>query len=322
MKKKYYIGCDIGGTSVKLAIIKEDGVIFDKWEIPTNSMNNGESIPKDISNSIKEKMKNHAISIEEINGIGAGAPGYVDVPNGIVIEAVNIGWKDYHLKKELEELLHVPVFVLNDANLAALGENWLGAGQGSDNLIAVTLGTGVGGGIVVNGEVINGSNGTGGEIGHIIVTPNEGYLCNCGRKGCIETYASATGFVKQGLEAIENGLETTLSETLQLSGKLTSKDIFEHAKNGDNVSKQIIEKNADLLGLMLANLAVTTDPDKIIIGGGVAKAGNQLLTPLKAAFSKFVLGKINETCEIFIAQLGNDAGVVGGAYYVKQQLQK
>jgi glucokinase len=321
MTKSAYIGVDIGGTSIKLAIIFENGELLTKWEIPTNIENNGANIPQEIVWSIVDKLKECGLNKEHILGVGAGAPGYVYSKLGIVYEAVNIGWINKNLKEELENLLNIPVAVANDANLAALGEYWLGAGKGSDHLITVTLGTGVGGGIVVNGQVINGVNGTGGEIGHIVVTPGEGPDCNCGRQGCIETYASATGIVRQGLEAIHQGNSTSLTEIYKKEHRITSKDIFEEAKKGDLVSQKIIEKTTHLLGLMLANLATVINPGIILIGGGVANAKDQLLTPLKEAFYANGLEHSTKVCDIVLAQLGNDAGVFGAVYFVQQQLK-
>ncbi|MRG86587.1 ROK family glucokinase [Salinibacillus xinjiangensis] len=317
--EKYYIGVDIGGTSIKQALITTTGVIVDKWETPTDKQRGGSLIPLHIATSIKQKLAEHHINKEQIIGIGAGAPGFVDVKNGVIYEAVNIGWENFHLKGLIEKELDISTYVLNDANLAALGENWLGAGQGHDHLIVVTLGTGVGGGIIVNDQVINGVNGTGGEIGHIIVTPNEGEHCNCGRLGCIETYASATGIARLGIQAIQEGKTTSLSQVYDTTGTLTSKDVFAEASKGDQVAQAIIDYIADLLGRMLANLSVAINPSKIVIGGGVSKAGEQLLQPIRLSFESYALNRIADACDIAIAQLGNDAGVIGAAYFVKQQ---
>ncbi|WP_102027028.1 ROK family glucokinase [Salirhabdus sp. Marseille-P4669] len=318
----YYVGADIGGTTVKLAFITEKGQIVHKWEISTNIHNNGEEIPKEIVYSIETKMQELRIPKEELLGLGAGAPGYVNTNTGLVYEAVNVGWKNFNLKDKLSQRLQIPVYVTNDANLAALGEYWVGAGRNIDHLITVTLGTGVGGGIVVNGQVVNGIDGSGGEIGHVVVTPNDGPTCNCGRRGCIETYASATGIARQGLEEVVKPVDTSLKNIFATTGTLTAKDIFEQAKDGDLVSKQIVENTTNLLGIMLANLATIINPGVIIIGGGVSKAKDTLLNPLKRAFEKYCLDHAFHNCEITIAQLGNDAGVVGAAYYVKQHMNK
>ncbi|WP_138415795.1 ROK family glucokinase [Aquibacillus sediminis] len=313
MTSNYLIGVDIGGTTVKIAIVTNDGEIMDKWEIPTRTEQAGIHIPNDIWNSVEEKIDTHQINKNDIDGIGAGAPGFI-VPNtGEVAEAVNIGWKDYPLATYLEDLSGLPVFVENDANLAALGENWKGAGNLAENLIAITLGTGVGGGIIANSDIVNGVNGTAGEIGHLTVEPG-GAPCNCGRNGCLETIASATGIVRQAKLLLESDVETRLKE---IDGQITTKDVFDIAKKGDEEANKIVERVVDVLGLAIANAATLINPSKIVIGGGVSKAGEQLLTPLKQAFSNYALSRIDDGCKFVTAQLGNDAGVIGGAYLVK-----
>ncbi|UFT97776.1 ROK family glucokinase [Radiobacillus kanasensis] len=320
MSKKFLVGIDIGGTSIKMAVFEDDGTIIDKWEIPTNKDNQGVSIPGDIWTSLENKLKEHSIDPKEVQGMGVGAPGFIDSDTGSIYEAVNIGWKkNFDLGKQLQALSGLPVFVDNDANLAALGENWKGAGNLAENLIAITIGTGVGGGIITNGQVVNGSNGTAGEIGHIMVEA-DGYACNCGRKGCLETVTSATGMVRQAKEKLKDNPNSLLKTPLEKNGDLTTKDIFDAAKEGDAFSISIIERVADVLGLAIANVATIVNPSKIVIGGGVSKAGDQLLIPLRKAFDSFCLPRISEACEFRIAQLGNDAGVVGAAYLVKQKL--
>lgn len=317
MEKHYYIGVDIGGTTVKIAIIDNNGEINSKWEIPTRTESEGAHVPTDIWNSIEEKIEILKINKDRIKGIGAGAPGFVDPTTGVVSVAVNIGWKNFDLGKQLEELSSLPVHVDNDANIAALGENWKGSGALAENLIAITLGTGVGGGIIANGKVINGANGTAGEIGHLTVEIG-GAPCNCGRQGCLETVASATGIVRQAKEIIKAGHDTVLKSLLEKNGDLTSKDVFDAADKGDEQAEQLIVKVTDVLGLAIANTATVVNPSKVVIGGGVSKAGDQLLVPLKDAFNQHALARISEACEFTIAELGNDAGVYGGAYLVKQ----
>lgn len=320
MSEHVYLGADIGGTFIKLAIIDEKGNIIKKWQIETNKRNQGQDIPQDIYESFKVHLFNEKISFDQVYGLGMGAPGFVDLPTGMVVEAVNIGWKNFNLKKAMESFVKKPVFVLNDANLAALGENWKGAGRNVYDLIMVTLGTGVGGGIISNGQVITGSNGTGGEIGHIIVTPGEGPVCNCGRRGCIETYASATGIARLGQEALQEGKSTSLRKAAHSQHTITAKDVFEAAKKGDSISQDIIQEVTDKLGFVLANLAVALNPKKVVIGGGVANAGEQLLEPVETSFRKYSLPRTAEICSFELAELGNDAGVIGGAYLVKQKL--
>ncbi|TCT26966.1 glucokinase [Melghiribacillus thermohalophilus] len=320
MNKRVFLGADIGGTFIKLAIMDGQGNIIKKWSIETNTSDQGRHIPLEIYESFSKHLEMENLTFEHIYGLGIGAPGFVDLSSGIVYEAVNIGWKDFNLKQAMESYIHQPVFVSNDANLAALGENWKGAGKNVEDLIMVTLGTGVGGGVITSGQVINGINGTGGEIGHITVSPQDGPLCNCGRRGCIETYASATGIARMGYEAVQNGKETSLKEIMNLNGRITAKDVFEEAKKDDQVCRKIIEKVTDLLGLVLSNLAIAINPKKIVIGGGVANAGEELLSPLKKSFRRYCLPRTADACTFQLAELGNDAGVIGGAYLVKKQL--
>ncbi|CDQ17994.1 glucokinase [Halobacillus karajensis] len=313
----YFIGADIGGTTVKLAFIREDGEITKKWEIPTNTEKKGESIPADIAESITEKMEEDRMDKELILGIGAGAPGFVDTKTGYIHEAVNIGWKDFNFGPLLSDLTGFPVWVDNDANLAALGENWLGAGKGCTELIAVTLGTGVGGGIIANGQVLNGANGTAAELGHVTVIPEGGAPCNCGKTGCLETVSSATGIVRRGKEMIGDYPESTLHPHIK-TGALTAKDVFEASKAGDEAAKQVINEVTDVLGMAIANMAIAINPEKIVIGGGVSKAGDWLLEPLEKSYRKYALSRTAEASTFGIAELGNDAGVIGGAYLVKK----
>ncbi|GGB29359.1 ROK family glucokinase [Virgibacillus dakarensis] len=314
---KIIIGVDIGGTTSKIGLLDQQGIIQDKWEIPTIKANNGESIVTDIWDSITDKLK--TVQFKQILGIGIGAPGFIDGATGLVYEAVNIGWKkNFQLAKLFSEITKLPVFVENDANIAVLGENWKGAGNHSENLIAITLGTGVGGGIIANGEILNGVNGTAGEIGHITVDP-DGFSCNCGKKGCLETIASATGIVRQAKELAKQAPDSRLASLLQESGSITAKDVFSLAGQGDLLSKTVIERTGDVLGFAIANLATVINPSIILIGGGVSKAGDQLITIIKSAFHKYALPRVSDVCDIKVAQLGNDAGIIGAAYLVLQK---
>ncbi|MBP1950349.1 ROK family glucokinase [Virgibacillus litoralis] len=315
------IGIDVGGTTIKIGIISEAGNILDKWEIPTNITDSGTSILTDIWSSLRQKIEIGQLKRDSIAGIGLGAPGFIHEETGSVYEAVNIGWKNMEIATVLKKLSKMPVYVQNDANIAVLGENWRGAGEQSRNLIAITLGTGVGGGIIANGTILNGENGTAGEIGHITVE-KDGYRCNCGRRGCLETIASATGIVRQAKNIIVTNPTSRLASFYQENGSLTTKDIFELANNGDALSKEVIDHTADVLGLVIANLATIINPSKILIGGGVSKAGEGFINSIDGAFREYALDRVSEVCDLKVAQLGNDAGIIGAAFLVKQKIMK
>lgn len=316
MNKNVIVGVDIGGTTVKIGLLSNSGQIIEKWEIPTKKSEQGTEVIDDIWSSVVGRLKEHSINLETVLGIGIGAPGFIDSENGYVFEAVNIGWKDFKLTDYMSSKSGLPVYIENDANIAVLGENWLGTGDQANDVIAVTLGTGVGGGIIASGKILNGVNGTAGEIGHITVDP-DGYRCNCGRKGCLETIASATGIARQAIELANEKPTSQLYKVYQSKQTITSKDVFELAASGDQDSIAIVNHTASVIGLVLANLAVTLNPSKILIGGGVSKAGDAILQPIKKYFTKYALPRTSEACELRIAELGNDAGIVGAAYLVK-----
>ncbi|WP_147802897.1 ROK family glucokinase [Alkalicoccus halolimnae] len=315
MVQKVLAGIDVGGTTVKMAFISEEGTIHDKWEITTNQKEDGRYIMQEAAASLKARQEKMNFKIV---AAGVGAPGFIDVENGYIYEAVNVGWKSYALKEELEELLGVPVVVDNDANLAAGGEKWKGAGEGASNLLAVTLGTGVGGGIIAGGEIIHGQSGMAGEIGHIASIKEGGARCNCGKKGCLETVASATGIARLGLEAVQREQQGFLQSVLKENGAVTAKDVLDGAKKGDEVAGQVVNEAMEHLGFALANLSNSLNPDIIVLGGGVSRAGSFLLDKLRLEFKKYAIPKIAEDTKINIATLGNDAGVIGAAWIAKQ----
>lgn len=319
--EKMILGIDIGGTSVKIGLVYDNGSVLTKWEIPTNLSENGVHIAHEVWNSIELKLEEKNLVKSSLLGIGIGAPGFINQKTGIVYHAVNIGWKNFELAAQFKELSGLPVFVANDANVAALGENWMGAGNQAQNLIAVTLGTGVGGGIIANGYVLGGENGTAGEIGHITIEP-DGHLCNCGRRGCLETITSATGIVRQAMKLIENNPESKLASYYEENKSLTAKDIFELASKGDVLCDQVIEHTADVLGLVISNMAIIINPSKVLIGGGVSKAGDQLIPLIEKYFRAYALKRVSDVCEVKVAELGNDAGMIGAAYLVKQNSDK
>lgn len=315
MAKKWVVGVDLGGTTIKMAFVNVYGELIDKWEIVTNLEDQGKYIVTDIAKSIDQKLQEHGQTKEKLIGIGMGAPGPVDGDTGLVYEAVNLGWKNYPLKNLLEVETSLPAVVDNDANIAAIGEMWKGAGNGAKNLICVTLGTGVGGGVIANGQIVRGANGAAGEIGHITSVPEGGAPCNCGKTGCLETIASATGIVRLAKEKLATS-ETDSS--LRKLETITAKDVLDAAKENDRLALEVVEEVFFHLGLALANAANALNPEKIVIGGGVSKAGNWLAERVTEYFKRFAFPRVAESASIVIATLGNDAGVIGGAWLAKQ----
>ena len=320
MENKWLVGVDLGGTTIKMAFISQYGEILHKWEIPTNTNEAGKHITTDIAKAIDKKLDELNESKTRLEAIGMGAPGPVNMANGLIYEAVNLGWKDYPLKDLLEVETGLPVVVDNDANLAAIGEMWKGAGDGSKDLICVTLGTGVGGGIISNGEVVHGINGAGGEIGHIAVIAEGGAPCNCGKTGCLETIASATGIVRIAKEKIVENPSSRLANEASTHG-LSAKLIFDLVKENDPTAQSVIDYIASHLGLALANLANALNPEKIVIGGGVSRAGDTLLNPVMKHFEKHLFARTKVGVQVALATLGNDAGVIGAAYLAKTKVK-
>ncbi|WP_026674720.1 ROK family glucokinase [Alkalihalobacterium bogoriense] len=314
---KWLVGVDVGGTTIKMAFVSTTGDIVDKWEIPTNKEEGGRFITEEIAASIEQKVTALGETKEKLQGIGIGAPGFIDMETGFIFHAVNIGWRDFPLKESLVEKTGLPVTVDNDANIAAIGEMWTGAGDGAKDLLCVTLGTGVGGGIVSNGNIIHGVNGMAGEIGHITSIVEGGAKCNCGKTGCLETIASATGIARLAKEGLPNHPDSFLHGVYERSGQLTSKDVFDALAQEDSLAVEVIDEMCFHLGFAIANIANAVNPGKIVIGGGVSKAGDLLLTPLKREFSRFALPRVKDGADFAIATLGNDAGVIGGAWLAK-----
>lgn len=308
---KYVFGVDVGGTTVKLGLFDENGIVLDKWEIPTRTENDGVNILPDIAESIQSKMSEKALKKEDVAGVGVGAPGPVD-GNGIIHKAVNLGWNEMNLKKELTTLLDgMRVEGGNDANVAALGEMWKGGGQGHENLVAVTLGTGVGGGIIINGKIMTGATGSGGEIGHIHVEDEEAEACGCGNYGCLEEYASATGIVRLA----NRKLKASDKDSVLRQGEVSAKTVFDAVKAGDELAIEIAKQFGDYLGKGLAVVAGVINPEIFVIGGGVSKAGEVLFEYIKPSFDKTVFHGCKNT-EFALATLGNDAGIYGAAKMV------
>ena len=304
--KKYGFGIDVGGTTVKVGFFETSGALLDKWEIKTNTANGGEAILPDIAKTIEEKLSKEGISKDEVQGIGIGVPGPV-LNASVVTRCVNLGWGEIDVAGTLSKITGLPVKVGNDANVAALGEMWQGGAKGSSNVVMVTLGTGVGGGIIVDGRIVAGANGAGGEIGHLNVCEDEHEACNCGQHGCLEQYASATGVVRMAKRKLAKISEET---SLHKFEDLTAKDVFDEAKAGDKVALEIVNKVCEILGKALGKIACVVNPEVFVIGGGVSKAGQILIDTVK----KYYVPNTFTSCKdarFELASLGNDAGMYG-----------
>ena len=305
---KYCFGVDIGGTTVKLGLFQTDGELLDKWEIKTRTENKGEAILPDVAEALKKKLEEKEITASQVSGIGIGIPAPVD-ENGVVQNTANLGWGYKEVSREMHELTGMKVAAGNDANVAALGEMWLGAGKGNKNMIMVTLGTGVGGGVIVNGQPLTGAHGAGGEIGHLCVNYEETDSCGCGKQGCLEQYASATGIARLAKKRLAKDDKASLLRKVE---KLDAKAVFDALKEGDRLSEEIVEEFGSYLGHAMANLAAVTDPTVIVIGGGVSKAGDILLSYVEKYFVERAFFANKET-KFVLAELGNDAGICGAA---------
>ena len=305
--KKYGFGVDLGGTTVKIGFFETSGALLDKWEIKTNTANNGESIIADIAASVLDKLAKDGIAKEEVQGIGIDVPGPVS-DMSYVSRCVNLGWADKNVAKELSEATGIAnVKVCNDANAAALGEMWQGGAKGSKNVVVVTLGTGVGGGVIVDGKVVEGAHGAGGEIGHFTVNFDEEEACNCGLHGCLEQYCSATGVARLARRALNKSSEATCLRDL---AELTAKDVFDAAKANDKLALDVVAEFGKILGRALALIATTTDPEVFVIGGGVSKAGQFLIDAVVENYQSAAFFACKDA-KFALATLGNDAGMYG-----------
>lgn len=304
--KKYAFGVDIGGTTVKIGLFETSGMLLEKWEIPTEKEECGSHILKDIAGAINQKIMDKCINAQDIEGIGLGVPGPV-LADGTVQQCVNLGWGVFNVEQELEKLTGLRVSTGNDANVAALGEMWQGGGKGCQNIVMVTLGTGVGGGVIIDGKVISGVFGAGGEIGHIKVNPGETDYCNCGKQGCLEQHSSATGLVKDTKKLLESVEEDSVLREID---NITAKEILDAAKAGDKIAVRAVEQMCNYLGLALSYISCTCDPQAYVIGGGVSKAGTILTDAIQKYFRQYAF-HASEKAEFALAELGNDAGIYG-----------
>ena len=307
--KEYAFGIDLGGTTAKIGLFTTSGALLEKWEVATDTSHAGEHILENLAAAVLDKMKEKSIQPEQVEGVGIGVPGPVLDSSIVPIVCANLGgWGERNVSAQLSGLLDgLKVLVGNDANVAALGEIWMGAAKGAKNAGMVTLGTGVGGGVVVNGKVIDGVHGAGGEIGHITVNRHETAVCGCGKRGCLEQYSSATGVVRCMKKLLDENPDTPC---VLRGTEFAAKDVFDAARNGDALAAREVDEMSDTLGMALANIASTVDPEAFLVGGGVARAGDVLFAPLNKHFQEYAFKSCRET-PIKQASLGNDAGIYG-----------
>lgn len=309
--ERYVFGIDIGGTAVKCGLFTEDGQLKEKWEIPTNREKEGKKVPQEIADTILNKCKERGIEKEQVVGVGLGVPGPVR-EDGYVSHCPNLKWKDMQVNETMSKLTGFPAMTANDANVAALGEMWKGGGVGVSNMVLVTLGTGVGGGVIVEGKIVAGAFGAGGELGHMVMHPEETEQCGCGGYGHLEQYASATGIVRM---AKKHMAENMVNSVLYEKENLTAKDIFDAAKEKDTLAEALVDELGLVLARALAHVAAVVDPEAFVIGGGVSKAGKILTDAIERHYNTGIM-KALQNKEFRLATLGNDAGIYGCAKLV------
>ncbi|KAF1162575.1 glucokinase [Streptococcus agalactiae] len=320
MSKKL-LGIDLGGTTIKFGILTLEGEVQEKWAIETNTLENGRHIVSDIVESLKHRLSLYGLTKDDFLGIGMDSPGAVDRTSKTVTGAFNLNWADtQEVGSVIEKEVGIPFFIDNDANVAALGERWVGAGANNPDVVFVTLGTGVGGGVIADGNLIHGVAGAGGEIGHMIVDPENGFTCTCGNKGCLETVASATGVVRVARQLAEQYEgSSAIKAAIDNGDTVTSKDIFIAAEDGDKFANSVVERVSRYLGLAAANISNILNPDSVVIGGGVSAAGEFLRSRVEKYFVTFAFPQVKKSTKIKIAELGNDAGIIGAASLANQQ---
>ncbi|MGQ3479700.1 ROK family glucokinase [Paenibacillus sp. TY11] len=310
MSESIYVGVDLGGTAIKVGICNEDGQLLHTYEGPTETDKGVDVVIGNIEKYVRHIVEQSPYEWDQLKGVGAGVAGFTNVRDGIIVLAPNIGFRDVPIRALLEERIGKPVKIDNDANVAALGEAWAGAGKGIDNCVCYTLGTGVGGGIIINGKIYQGFSGMAGEIGHISVVPDlEAIQCGCGKLGCLETVSSATGIIRMAKDAVERGDRTSLA----LEDQIAAKEVFDAAKAGDEVALRIVNRAAFYLGKSMAAVAAVLNPELFIIGGGVSKAGDFLFEEMRRVYAKLAPEPLQKGVSIVPAVLGNDAGIVGAA---------
>ncbi|EOL42842.1 ROK family glucokinase [Enterococcus caccae] len=320
---KKLIGIDLGGTTIKFAILTADGDVQQKWSIETNILDEGRHIVPDIIESINHRISLYEMKHEDFIGIGMGTPGSVDIKKGTVVGAYNLNWtKKQNVKNQIEEATGIPFILDNDANVAALGERWKGAGENNPDVVFITLGTGVGGGIIAEGNLLHGVNGCAGEIGHVTVDPG-GFECTCGKRGCLETVSSATGVVRVARHMSEEYAgDSQLKQAIDDGQDVSSKDVFEYAQADDPFALMVVDRVCYFLGLAIGNVGNTLNPSSVVIGGGVSAAGEFLRSRVQTYFEEFTFPEVRNSTQVKLAQLGNEAGVIGAASLALQFMEK
>ena len=300
--RKRYIGIDLGGTNIKGAVVNEQGEIIRQSTCPTHAEQGAEAVTATIADMIRDLAKG-----EDIAGVGLGCPGTVDDNCGTVVYACNLGWINYDVRSALKKMTGFSVRLVNDANAAALAEVVAGAAKGAQSAVMVTLGTGVGGGIVIEGQLLHGAHGSGAELGHMVLNRDETAVCGCGKRGCVEQYCSASGIVRMAKLALEASDEESSLRSLD---KMTCKDIFDAGRAGDKLALAVLDQYYAYMGEFLANVCNVVNPEVVVLGGGVSKAGTVLLDGLRPYFHKYVFHAAANV-EFALAALGNDAGAYG-----------
>ncbi|MDI6736438.1 MAG: ROK family protein [bacterium] len=313
----YIIAVDIGGTNLRVALVDTSGKIIERWETPTRVSEGEKIVIRQMIEIIRDMLEKGKVDVGQIMGIGIGCPGPLDTKTGVIIDTPNLGWKNVALKDTIEQEFHLPVCVDNDGNLAALGESWLGAGREVNHLVCLTLGTGIGGGIIINGEILHGANDAAGELGHIIVEPN-GLRCGCGNYGCMEAYASGPGITKRTIFSIKEGITTIITELVQNQlEKITPLVVYQAAIKGDELANDILKETGRYLGIGIVSLVNVLNPQLVIIGGRIAQMGEILLNHIKDEVTKRTHLEPCRRITIVPSQLSDDAGIIGAAKMIQ-----
>ena len=317
-----FVGIDVGGTNVKIGLFDPKLKLLCKTSVTTDADMGPEIVIDKMAKTVKELLAQAGFSLKDVVAVGIGTPGPAKYSQGIIIKSTNMPkFKNVPICRMLNERLGAPIVFDNDANVACWGEYAVGAGKGVKDIVFFTLGTGIGGGIVSNGELVHGCDENGAELGHTIIYP-DGRQCNCGQKGCVEAYASAASTARRATEAVEAGAKSSLKKVLDKKGRITSKDVYEHLATGDKLAKEITDGTAKALAITCINMLHATEPKRIVFAGGMIAAGDVLLNGIKRFFDEHIWTIKKEAVEICFATLGEDAGIIGAAalaQYTKQQ---